>query len=242
MDKARFQAACEKANTAELSQGGIGTLAERTLHRTLKHYFEPDPSHHEVKIGGFVADIAGPDGIIEIQTRDLGKLRKKLDCFLAAGSVTVVYPVAAIKRLQWIDIDTGELGSARKSPKKGGLHDALPELYKIRSYLTHPNFKLCIVLLELMELRYLNGWSRDKKRGSHRSDRIPHDLLEEVYFKTPDHYRKMLPADLQAPFYAKDFMRATKMSRYQASLGIGTLKAIGAIRVTAKEKNAFLYE
>lgn len=78
---------------AEKGMGGIGTLGERTLHMVLKRYFEPDESLHEIRVGGFVADIVRPNGIIEIQTRDFSKLRRKLAAFLELGPVTVVYPV-----------------------------------------------------------------------------------------------------------------------------------------------------
>ena len=63
------------------------------MHAALKSYYEPDFESREVKVGGFVADIVGENGIIEIQTRGFDRLGRKLDAFLEAVRVTVVYPV-----------------------------------------------------------------------------------------------------------------------------------------------------
>lgn len=41
--------------------------------------------------------------------------------YAATERVTIVYPIPAIKRLVWIDAQTGELTSPRKSPKRGNL-------------------------------------------------------------------------------------------------------------------------
>lgn len=242
LDHTRFAQACQAAALAEKAAGGIGTLGEGTLHRVLKRYFEPDEELHEARIGGYVADIARPDGIIEIQTGSFGRLRGKLECFLPLGPVTVAYPVAAIKRLRWIDMQTGELSEPRKSPKRGGLHEVLPELGNIREYLLHPNFRLCVLLLELEELRYLNGWGNGGKRGSHRCDRLPKALVDEQYFTTPADYRRLLPAGLPCPFRSTDLRAKTRWGGFKNSLALNALKAAGAVKIVGKKGNAFLYE
>ncbi|MDF2567294.1 MAG: hypothetical protein K0R90_750, partial [Oscillospiraceae bacterium] len=119
MDKIKFRQACDKIIDRQREKNGIGTLSEKTLHAVLKQYFEPFLANHETKIGSFVADIVGEDGIIEIQTCGFDKLRKKLDAFLPVCKVTVVYPVTNIKWLSWIDERTGEITQKRKSPKQG---------------------------------------------------------------------------------------------------------------------------
>lgn len=98
MDRNRFQQACMQARESLHGQNGIGTLGEKTLHAALKAYYEPDAESHEIKIGRYIADIVGENGIIEIQTRSFDKLRKKLEAFLSVAHVSVVYPVAAVKK------------------------------------------------------------------------------------------------------------------------------------------------
>ena len=90
MDQARFLAAREAALRRTRGGQGIGTLAEKALHAALKAYYEPDAESREIALGGFVADIVGEEGIIEIQTRGFDRLCGKLEVFLEAARVTVV--------------------------------------------------------------------------------------------------------------------------------------------------------
>lgn len=158
---------------------GIGTLSEKTVHAVMKNYYAPDTDMHEIPIENFVADIYTGQEIIEIQTRAFNKMRRKLDAFLPLYPVTIVYPIPHIKWLSWIDEETGETSPKRKSPKTGNPYMAFIELYKIRPYLSNPNLHLKLALLDMEEYRLLNGWSRDKKKGSERYDRIPVKFAEE---------------------------------------------------------------
>ena len=245
MDKALFFEACDlilSRDRETARQGGIGTLGEKTLHAVLKHYCEPDRRRHEIPVSGFVADIVSDSGIIEIQTRQFSKLRRKLECFLAQTDVTVVYPVARTKWLLWIDEATGAVTKKRKSPKVGQPHEALYELYQIRSLLTHPGLTLRIVLLELEEYRYLDGWSKDKKKGSTRCDRIPVDISGEVLLQSPADYAGLIPAALGGSFTVKDFKTASGLSLYASGLGLSVLNTVGAVVRTGKKGNAYVYE
>ena len=156
MDKLKFHEACDKIINAERERNGIGTLGEKTLHAVLKNYFEPHGDNQEIKIGGYVADIVGENGVIEIQTRQFNKLLKKLEAFLEFSDVTVVYPMAEIKYLRWLDIDTGELSQRRKSPRKAKIYDVFPELYKIKYTLDNPRFHLCLCMLEVEDSQHFD--------------------------------------------------------------------------------------
>ena len=121
MDAQRFQEAC-RLITQDRARSGIGTLGEKTLHAVIKHYLEPDERCHEIRVGGYIADICREGEICEIQTRQLYRLKKKLEAFLLERSVTVVYPIASGKRLIWIDEETGETTRPRRSPKRRTPH------------------------------------------------------------------------------------------------------------------------
>ena len=56
------------------ADGGIGRLAEKSLHKVLKSYIEPDETFHEREHLGSVADVMNNDGIYEIQTRSAERL------------------------------------------------------------------------------------------------------------------------------------------------------------------------
>lgn len=241
MDKMLFAEACDKIINKEREKVGIGTLGEKTLHAVIKHYFEPYTGSHEIKLGGYVADIVGEKGIIEIQTRSFDKLRKKLESFLAVTAVTVVYPVASTKWLLWLDSTTGEATKKRKSPKKGTPYEAFFELYKIKQLLTHENMRLCIVMLDIEEYRMLDGWSKDKKKGSTRYERIPIGIVDEIYINSKNDYHKLIPSGLPDRFTAKDFKKSSGQSLRCAQTALNILHHIGTVERVARLGNAFVY-
>lgn len=238
----RFRLACDKVLSSQGKRGGIGTLSEKTLHAVLKYYYEPRESNHEIRFGRYVTDIAGENGVIEIQTRQFNKLRNKLEFLLPQTQVTVVYPVAASKWIIWIDEQTGEMTKKRKSPKRGKPWEVFFELYKIKNFLTHTNFRLCIVLLDMEEYRSLNGWSEDKKKGSSRYDRIPVSLLEEITVHSPAEYEKLIPEGLEGAFTSKEFKKASGLSLAASQTALNVLYSTGAVTRIGKQGNRYVYE
>jgi hypothetical protein len=236
-----FQEACEKIVYRERERNGIGTLSEKTLHAVLKIFYEPDISHQEIPVENFVADILRDDEIIEIQTRGFDRLRRKLDTFLKYYPVTVVYPILRTKWLYWIDEETGELSRKRKSPKKGTIYDAIPELYKIKMYLNHPNLHLCLVLIDAEEYRLLNGWSHDRKKGSSRYDRIPTGLVDEFYIGGGTDYQCFIPEGLKKDYTSKDFAKAANIPVSYAQTMLGILLSLGQVERTGKAGRAYTY-
>lgn len=219
---------------------GIGTLGEKTLHAVLKQYFEPDMEHMEVRVGPFVADIKGENGIIEIQTANFYSMRRKLELFLVDNQVTVVYPVAARKWLIWIEKD-GSFTPRRKSPKHASPCQILPELSKIRPFLLNENLRFCIVMLELEEYRLKNGWSDDGKKGSTKYETMPVSLIEEIWLNSPEDYLALFPDSLPNPFTAKELSRAAKLSHRNTSFSLGVLKDMGAVEYEGKRGKEYLY-
>ncbi|MBR1742707.1 MAG: hypothetical protein IJ733_12745, partial [Lachnospiraceae bacterium] len=242
-DEILFEKACNEMIHTEREKNGIGTLGEKTVHAVLKQFYEPDPAHQEIRIEHFVADIFRGDEIIEIQTRAFHAMRKKLEVFLEKYPVTIVYPIIHTKWLYWIDESTGEVSKKRKSPKTGTACDAFYELYKIKSFLTHPNLQLCLVLIDAEEYRLLNGWSRDRKKGSTRYDRIPTKIVDEFFIRCKDKedFSCMIPKDLPEPFTSKDFAKKGKISATAAGRALNTLTYTGTVKRIGKKGNAILY-
>ena len=235
MDIERFNSACDFVTGSSLPQKGIGTLSEKTLHAILKRYFEPDSESHEIKIGRYVADIVGENGIIEIQTTGLDKLRKKLEVFLSVTQVTVVHPVARTRWLSWVDPETGEMLPKRKSPRKGSAFDAFYELYKIKMLLNNPNLNLCIVVLDMEEYRFLTKKGERKRRGSTRMERIPTALIEEIHITCPQDYIQLIPTGLPEKFTTRDYSAAAKIHLRYAQTALNVLAAVGAVSKTGKQ-------
>ena len=242
MDNEKFKQAYDMAVAAQKANNGIGTLGEKVLHATLKHYIEPDAACHEIKTGRFVADIVNHGGIVEIQTGGFVALRKKLEHFLEEHTVTIVHPIAHVKHLTWIDPQTGEANGRRKSPKKGKVWDVLPHLYWIRSVLEYPNLKLRLMLIDMEEYRLLSGWGNGGKRGSIRADRLPGELIEEAYINCLADYAQFIPSMIPERFTTKDYMKATRLSPRGTQRAITVLRHVGAVKMVGKDGNAYIYE
>lgn len=237
-----FANALSAALERERGGRGVGTLGEKTLHAVLKSYFEPDVTCHEIKVGGFVADIINDGGVIEIQTRSFDRLRKKLAKFLELVPVTVVCPVVREKQIIWLDPETGETSDRRKSPKTGKYPDALREICRIHDFLGHENLTLCILLLDVEEYRMLDGWDKQKKKGSTRYERIPVSLVEELYLKEKGDYAALIPPSLPRTFTAADFRRAVRFGGMSASFALKLLCELGLCEKTGQRGRAYIYE
>ena len=219
-------------------RAGIGTLGEKALHAILKHYLDPDASHHEQKFKGFYADVRNDDGFFEIQTRAFERLLRKLDVFLTESVTTVVYPIARHRRLTWIDPKTLELSPKRKSPKVGKLADVARELYRIRKYLLHPGFRLRVILLDCDE------YKKRTAKGYHaeRCERIPYALVDDLTFSSPSDYARLLPEGLKETFTSADLARALKIPRDTAGTLLLLLTDLEIVRRIGRQGRSYLYE
>lgn len=223
-------------------RSGIGTLQEKTIHAILKEYYAPDKSMVEISVGRYVADIFTGSEIMEIQTVHFDSLRKKLECFLPDYPVTVIYPIPRIKYLIWMDTETGECSRPRKSTVNGSVYRAFYELYKIKKYLANPNLHFCFPYLELEEYRLLNGWSRDRKKGSSRYDGIPKALLGEVRIKCTDDYFKLIPPDMPEPFTAAEFGKAVGERKDTAAVVLRIFNYLQVIERCENKGRAYSYQ
>ena len=242
IDELRFEAAKNRVIGINRERQGIGTLSEKTVHAVLKNYYAPDTDMHEIPIENFVADIFTGTEIIEIQTRSFQVMRRKLDAFLKIYPVTIVYPIPHVKWLSWIDEESGEMSPKRKSPKKGNPYVAFKELYKIRPFLKNENLRFRFALIDMEEYRLLNGWSKDKKKGSTRYDRIPIQLVELIYLMTEEDYRAIIPNTLPKKFTSKEFSKAVHISLSSAQRALLILYQLGVVQRVEKQKNAYIYE
>ena len=237
----RFTEAIAKVEADRLREG-IGTLGEKTLHAVLKHFYQPDPAYHEQKIGSFFADIAKGGEIIEIQTRDLYRLKKKIAAFLEMGyRVRVVHPVPRNRKVYWIDSE-GNLSDGRKSPKTGRPHTAAAELASLDSFIGKPGLSFTVLLLDVEDFRNLDGWGRGGKRGSSRFERMPIAYVEERTIESPTDLVALLPPKLPHRFTAAEFNKAGGYKGRRAYYALKLLENAGVISMIGKEGRKFIYE
>lgn len=240
--QSRFEGTLQKIVGADRERPTIGTLSEKTVHAVVKNYFEPDEDHQEIPIEKYVADIYRGGEILEIQTRQMGRLKEKLSCFLPNYQVTVVHPVLHRKTLIWVDPDTGEMSKPRKTGKIGTVYTAFSELYLIRDFLTDPNLRVTLLLMDMTEYKLLNGRSKDRKHfGAERFDRIPTSLISQIDLNCPEDYMQFIPEHLEEEFTSLDFAREAHIPRSLASNILQVFHMLGIITRIGTRGRAYLY-
>lgn len=242
LDREAFEQAKLKVLLKQNDPHGFGTLQEKTVHAVMKLYYEPNEDFHEVPVEGYIADIYADGHIIEIQNGNFNRLRSKLAAFLPLYQVTVVLPIPHYKWVIWMEEETGELSKKHKSPVTGNVYHAFPELYKIKQHLGHPNLSFAFPLLDLDEYRLLNGWSRNRKRGSSRYDRMPLSLFDEVRIDRTEDFLQLVPYELEEPFTVREFAKAAGIHRDLSGSVLPLLAYMQLLTRAGKRGREYLYE
>lgn len=242
LDQDAFEQAKLKVLLKQNDPHGFGTLREKTVHAVMKLYYEPNEDYHEVPIEGYIADIYTGECIIEIQNGNFNKLRPKLAAFLPLYQVTVVLPIPHNKWVVWMDEESGELSKRHKSPVNGSAYHAFPELYKIKQYLGHPNLSFAFPLVDMDEYRLLNGWSKNRKRGSSRYDRMPLALYDEVLIERMEDFAQFVPYEIEEPFTVKEFAKTAGIHRDLAGVAVPLLMNMGILTRVGRRGREYIYE
>ncbi len=241
VDHERFLRARDKIVGKSHDDKGIGTLAEKSVHGVLKHYFEPDEDYHEVAMEGYFADIYGPYGVIEIQTRSFGRLRDKLNVFLQYYPVTVVYPLAANTWVTRFNGTTGEVIARRKSPLHMTVYDAFYELYNIRESLGHEGLKVKLVFMDVEEYRLSTRSRKVGRKRTDKYDKIPLGITEIVTLECKEDYVQFVPYELSEDFTVAEFGKEAHISCEKASIVINFLCKIDVLERVGKKGRAYIY-
>lgn len=185
---------------------------ESSLHNTLKVFYATQTNGQtEVNADGHIYDIVTQNNeIIEIQTKNISALYKKLEDILQKNKkITLVHPVP-IKRKIYLYDEEGTLITKRTSSKKGHLYDVFSELTKIYPLLLHPNFTLIILEVNIIEERMKTTeavQSKNKRRrfkkNWYKSNKRLEEIICEHTLNTNDDYLALLPA-LPVEFCTKD--------------------------------------
>ena len=234
--------ACDRVRQGDIRPGGIGILAEKPLHATLKWWLDDNPDHHEITLPcGKVADVYDGERVYEIQTGNFTALRKKLEVLLPYHPVTVVHPIPRRKYLAWINPETGETTPARKSPRVGSFADGGAQLIYLLPLLDHPHLTIRFLLMDMEEQRLADGWGKDGKRGSHRAVMLPLTLEDSLTLTCPEDYAALIPAALPDTFTATRFGKAARLQGRKLN---GVLKVLldRGILTREKEGREYLYK
>ncbi len=217
----------------------IGTEMEQTVHRAIKYWLCPDPSCHEFRVNGRIADVFTDDHIYEIQTRSFYAIAKKVEFLLAFHPVTVVYPVVRRKTVYAIGSD-GTIGRGHVSPRKRTPASLLSELSGFKGLVGRSGLDFLVLVFDAAEYRTASAAPVGKKTG--RIDLYPQGVPETLTFRSRDDFRSLLPAGLPDGFTVKELAQVLKMNRTDAGRAAMFLREIGILALAGKTGRAYRYQ
>ena len=186
-----------------------------------------------------MVDIARASGeVVEIQTRGFGRLRPKLERLLPEHPVLVVHPVAAERRVIRVDA-SGEVVSARRSPKRDTPLAVFDELVFLPDSLAHEGFAVEIALTREDVVHGPPDGRRRRRRPAGRRHLV--ELVERVRFSEPEELAALLPDGLDEPFTVRELAAALPSTVLRAQRAAYVLRALGLIVPAGKRARAPLY-
>lgn len=224
----------------------IGTLNEKPLDAALKEWYAQPGDQFEVSVDGFVADIVRGDLLIEIQTRHLVALKRKLHRLVEDHPLRLVYPIAAEKWIVRLGEDDAIIGR-RRSPRRGAVEHIFAELVSFPGLLCHPNFTLEVLLIREEEFRHREEAGPDGRRRNWRRKgwatrerRLLEVVSRHVLAGTADALA-FLPATLPSPFTTNDLSAVSGQPLWLSQKMAYCLREMGALTVVGKRGRSTLF-
>lgn len=223
------------------ADGTIGQMKESSLHRDLKALYQQRiGGEMEVLVDGYIVDLRSDDMIIEIQTGNFSRLRKKLMHLLVEYKVRVVFPLLRDTQILLCD-EQGRVVRTRRSPVHRQVPYAATELMRIPDLVMHPNFSLDLIGVSIEEIRVADGRGSWRRKGVSITDRRLLSAEEPLTLSSPHHYLTFLPSSLCADFTNHDIAQNSSLTPSQAAKLSYFLRKISVIETTGKKGRSLLF-
>lgn len=226
------------------SSSRLTTFREGSLHAALKARYAAtvDGAMVEAEVDGFVIDVAGPGGLIEIQTGSFASARRKLERLVESHRVLLVHPILVEKWLIVVD-SGGAILRRRRSPRRGLALDLFDELVYLPALIAHPNFRIELPLVCVEEIRgpIPAGARYRYPREWWRLDRRLVEVLETIHVDTPADLLGLLPGGLPAEFTSADVVALSGRSKRLAMRALYCLERSGAVVRLQRRGRLMLY-
>ena len=217
---------------------------EFTLHKQLKQHYCGAAGETEVRWGKYRIDAVLDDVLYEIQLGPLSAIRDKIRSLSKKHQLVVVKPIVTRKRLVKLSSKQGSVTDERWSPRRYGILNLFDELVYFTKAFPHPNLKLQVPLLSVIETRY-PGRGRRRRRRQSDFQILDRELLEiegTRSFATARDLLELLPAKLPAVFATADLAEQLQIERWLAQRIAYCLRNMGGLLVAGKRRNTMLYE
>ncbi len=225
----------------ERSGNGIGRLNEKPLHAGLKAWYARPGDRIEAPVDGYVVDIVRGDLLIEIQTRNVSQIRRKLSALAERHPVRLVVPVAAEKWIVRLAEDGVTVIGRRRSPKRGRVGQIFDELVSVAKLLPRPSFSVEVLMVREEEVRYPDPTVNWRRRGWAVRERRLIEVVESHVFATMDDLTALLPPGLAESFTAPMLAKAMGQPLRLAGRMIYCLRQVDAVTVAGRRGRSVLY-
>lgn len=220
----------------------INTFNETPLHKGLKEWAAGPGAAFEVPLEGYIIDAVVGGVLIEVQTRNFGKMRAKLQKLVESYPVRLVHPISHEKWILRVNPE-GERLSRRKSPKRGRIEGVFEELVTFPQLMAERNFSLEVVMVQEEEVRVVDGkkHGRRRRRDFTRGERRLVSVLESKRFAVPRDMAGLIPESVEEPFTTSDIAKGCKLPRFMAQKMAYCLREMGAIVSLERKKSGIQY-
>jgi hypothetical protein len=220
----------------------IGSLNEFTFHNDLKWLYSESNDQLEQKVGNFVIDIVKDDLLIEIQTKNFSAIKIKLEFLLKNNQVKLVHPIVQDKWIINLDTQLNRVIRRRLSPIHNSYIDIFNELIRIPTMISHSNFIIELVLVQIEEFRKNDGMGSWRRKGWSVFDKKLLRVIGSKTFRNPIDFLHFIPTNLKTPFTNLELAKAIKKPLSLARKVSYCLRKMKMIKVVGKIRNTLLFD
>jgi len=216
-------------------------MTEYSLHAEIKEWYSALGGEVEVKVDDFIIDVVKAGMLIEIQTRNLSAIKKKLGKLLLTNPVRLVYPLSKVKWIVYVS-NSGEFVRKRRSPKREKIFDLFVELVHLSDLVNDKNFSFEVLFIEEEELRCNDGKGSWRRRGISIKDRKLLKVYESIIFNDKTDFLKILPKNVGMPFTNKVLAKELGISIRLAQKITYCLRKMNVLIIDGKKKRELLFK
>lgn len=221
---------------------GIGTLQENSLHAALKDWYARPGDQIETVVDGYVIDLVSDKLLVEVQTGNFSKIKKKLYKLLENHPVRLVYPIPLEKWILRLSEDGTTILGRRKSPKRGRIEHIFQELIRFPGVVLNPNFSLEAVFIHMEVVWRADGRGSWRRKGRSVVDQRLIEVISRRIFTRLDEYRTFIPSTLPRIFTVSDLAKASAQPRQLAGKMAYCLREMGIIEPVGKHGHWIAYQ
>jgi hypothetical protein len=219
----------------------IGTLNEKPLHSALKKWYGEVTDQFEVEVDGYIIDIKRGDLLVEIQSRNLSKIKRKIYELTKQHPLRLLLPIPSEKWIVRLDESGSTQISRRKSPKRGTFLDIFSELVYIPGLINNKNFSIEVVLIQEEEIRQREEGRAWRRKGWVTQERRLLKVLDKRTFITKHDLAALLPTNIPDPFTTADLVENLSITRRLAQQMTYCLRLAEIIETVGRRDRFKLY-